>query len=552
MSQPGDVIRVVSTEELPKRARSLPADHNPLKDGLLMKHQSEWCKLINAEDLCIAEKGRRTGITYATALDDTITASSAKDAGGDDIYYVGDTKEKGLEFVGYCAHFARVMACAMAENWNGIEVFLFKDQEFDAIGNEVATRNITAYRIRFASGFQIVALSSNPANIRGLQGIVNIDEAAFHQNVQAVIEACLALLIWGGKLRIISTHNTDKSPFNQLIKDSRAGLQPFKILRITFDDAVANGLFERVCLVRGWESTPEAKRAWYDKIRRSYGTNTAAMQEELDAIPREGSGVAIPSIYVEQCQTKVRPILRLSLEKEFVLKPADWRNGWTKDWIAQHLDPLLGMLEPQLEHLFGSDYARYCDFAVTAPAAMQQNLVRKVPFMIEMHNVPTRQQEQILWHMISGLPRFRCGAMDATGNGQTIAEYTADEFGHEIIHQVTLNDAWYRDNMGPFENAWKDRMLDVPRDADVLNDVRSLVRVDGIIKLPKLKQQDTKDSKLKRHGDSAIALALMDFASRQDAVSFAYHPVNTRDQRDRDRSSQPTTTAGFKRMSGAY
>lgn len=188
MSQPGDVIRIVSEAELPDRVRSLPAKLNPLKDGVLMKHQSDWCKLIHEEDLCAAEKGRRTGITYATALDDTITASSSKEAGGDDVYYVGDTKEKGLEFIGYCAHFARVMACAMAANWNGIEVFLFKDQEFDQVGNEVSTRDITAYRIRFASGFQIVALSSNPANIRGLQGIVDIDEAAFHKNVQAVID----------------------------------------------------------------------------------------------------------------------------------------------------------------------------------------------------------------------------------------------------------------------------------------------------------------------------------------------------------------------------
>lgn len=518
MNQPGDVIRILSPEELPDSVRSLPAGQNPLAEGVLMKHQIDWCKLINEEDLCAAEKGRRTGITYATALDDTITASSRKEAGGDDVYYVGDTKEKGLEFVGYCAHFARVMACAMAENWNGIEVFMFKDQEFDAVGNEISTRDITAYRIRFASGFQVVALSSNPANIRGLQGIVNIDEAAFHKNVQAVIDSALALLIWGGKIRIISTHNTDKSPFNQLIKDSRKGLQPFKVMTITFDDAVNNGLYERVCLVRGWEPTAEGKEAWYKKIRGSYGTNKAAMKEELDAIPREGSGVAIPSIYVEQCMHEPRPILRLALDEGFVLKGTDWREAWTIDWIRQNLNELLDKLDPEQEHVFGSDYARHCDFAVTAPGAIQQDLVRKVPFLIEMHKVPTAQQGQILWRMISCLPRFRCGAMDATGNGQTLAELTADEFGHEIIQQVTLNDAWYRDNMGTFEDAWKDRMIDVPSDADILNDVRSLEKIDGVIKLPNLKKEDTKDKTLKRHGDSAIALALMWFSSKQDVA----------------------------------
>lgn len=551
MSQPGDVIRIISDEELPDSVRSLPADVNPLSEGVLMQHQVDWCKLINAHDLCAAEKGRRTGITYATSLDDTITASSSKEAGGDDIYYVGDTKDKGLEFVGYCAHFAKVMACAMAENWNGIEVFLFKDQVYDSVGNEIATRDITAYRIRFASGFQVVALSSNPANIRGLQGIVNIDEAAFHKNVQAVIDSALALLIWGGKIRIISTHNTDKSPFNQLIKDSRAGLQPFKIMRITFDDAVKNGLFERVCLVRGWTPTPENKQAWYNKIRGSYGTNKAAMKEELDAIPREGSGVAIPSIYVEQCMHEPRTVLRLALEKEFVLQPDHVRRHWAEDWIRQNLNWLLDELDPAYEHVFGSDYARHADFAVTAPGAIQQDLTRKVPFLIEMHNVPTRQQEQILWRMIDRLPRFRCGAMDATGNGQTIAEYTADRYGHNMIHQVTLSNSWYLENMGSFEDAWRDRSLDVPSDKDVLNDVRALERIDGIIKLPKYKETDTKDSKLKRHGDSAIALALMWFASKQDPTEYAYEGLGRRN--DEDRISRPVRiTAGLGAGKGLW
>ncbi len=183
---------------------------------------------------------------------------------------------------------AKVMSAAMAEGWNGIEVFLFEDQ--DKEGN---TRQITSYRIRFASGFHIVALSSNPANIRGLQGIVNIDEAAFHKDVGAVIEACLALVIWGGKIRIISTHNGAKNPFNQLILDSRAGLYAFKVFHVTFDDAVANGLYERVCMIKGWNPTLQGKREWYEKVRKGYGTRRAAMLEELDAVPREGSGVAI-------------------------------------------------------------------------------------------------------------------------------------------------------------------------------------------------------------------------------------------------------------------
>jgi len=514
----GETLRVLGWDDLPPSVKDIPENLNPLEDGVLMTHQQQWGVLINTEPLCLAEKGRRTGISFATAQNDTITAASRRDAGGDNVYYIGDTKEKGLEFIGYCAHLAKVMAAKMADGWNGIEVFLFEDQQDDG-----TSKHITAYRIRFASGYQIVALSSNPANIRGLQGIVNIDEAAFHKNVAAVIEAALALIIWGGRIRIISTHNTVGNPFNQLIRDSKKGLYEFKIFRCTFDDAVANGLYERVCLVRGWTPSKEDKEAWYKRIRGAYGANKAAMLEELDAIPREGSGVAIPGIWIEACMHEERPILRLSFNNEWALKGEEYRRSWMEDWIRINLDPVLATLPEGLEHVYGSDYARHVDFAYIMPGTIMPNLTRRVPFCLEMHNVPTRQQEQVLWHMIDHLPRFRCGAMDATGNGATLAEYTADKYGHVDpatgqgkIHQVKLNNAWYRDNMEPFQTAFSDQTIDLPRNADLMNDVRTLEVIDGIIKLPAVHTADSKDSKLKRHGDGGMAGALMWFASRQD------------------------------------
>ncbi len=511
MSTPGDVIRHVSFDELPARVRAIPHDLNPLADGILMSHQVDWLKLCAENDLTIAEKGRRTGVTYATALDSTITAASQLSAGGDDVYYVGDTKEKGLEFIGYCAHMAKVMASAMADGWNGIEVFLFEDQQDDG-----SSKHITAYRLRFASGFQIVALSSNPANIRGLQGVVVIDEAAFHAQVKAVIESATALIIWGGKIRIISTHNGADNPFNELIQESRKGQYDFKIFNVFFDDAVENGLFERVCMIRGWTPTEEKKRAWYNKVRGAYGSNRAGMLQELDGVPREGTGVAIPGVLIESCMHETRPILRLSLDDAFALKSTTYKQSWCQAWITEKLLPLLKTLSPNLKHVYGEDFARHGDFSVIAPMSIEQDLSRKVPFLIEMKNVPTRQQEQVLWALIKGLPNWYGGAMDATGNGATLAEYTADKFGHARVEQVMLNNAWYRSNMIPFQQAFEDQQIDLPRDADIKNDIRALQLIDGIIKPPKLRQQDTKNKKFFRHADAAIALALAWYASIQD------------------------------------
>ena len=510
-------VRIVEWDELPPQVREVPEGFNPLAAGILMAHQAEWLKI--QADIAACEKGRRTGITFAEALGDTLIAAAKRSAGGDNVYYIGDTKEKGLEFIGYCAKFARVIAQAQMQGVSQIEEFLFDDQ--DDHGN---SRQITAYRIRFASGFQIVALSSRPANIRGLQGKVVIDEAAFHQDVQGVLDAVTALLIWGGKIRIISSHNGKSNAFNQLIKDINAGRfgADAVTFRATFDDAVANGLYERVCMMKGETPTPEGKQRWYAKIRNSYGPRKTAMREELDAIPRDGNGVCIPGVWIEEAMHEVRPILRLVLDDDFAKRSPRERESWCEAWIASHLRPRLAQLNPALRHVFGQDFARHRHFSIVAPVEIGATLRRTVPFVVEMHNVPTRQQEQILWVLIEGLPRFSGGGMDATGPGMTLAEYTGDRFGASI-HQVTLSRGWYSEWMPKLVQAFEDHVIDIPLDASLADDLRAVEEVDGVPMVAAVERKDLKDPDLLRHGDFAIALVMGWFASLNLSTAIDYH-----------------------------
>src|SRR5690606_3911011 len=124
--------------ELPRGAE-IPPELDPLAEGVLMKHQVDW--LEDESDLKIAEKGRRTGITFAEALADTLIAAASRSAGGDNVFYIGDTKDKGREFIGYVAHFARVVAKELVE----IEEFVFQDQKEDG-----STQDISAFRVTFA------------------------------------------------------------------------------------------------------------------------------------------------------------------------------------------------------------------------------------------------------------------------------------------------------------------------------------------------------------------------------------------------------------------
>ena len=61
----GDVLRVVSFDELPDSVREIPDDLDPMADGLLMAHQVEW--IADKSDFKVEEKGRRTGIKIGRA-----------------------------------------------------------------------------------------------------------------------------------------------------------------------------------------------------------------------------------------------------------------------------------------------------------------------------------------------------------------------------------------------------------------------------------------------------------------------------------------------------
>ena len=498
--------------ELP-RGGEVPPDLDPLADGVLMRHQAEW--LEDKSDLKLAEKGRRTGITFAEALDDTLIAASARSAGGSNVFYIGDTKDKGREFIGYVAHFAKVVAGELA----AIEEFLFEDQRDDG-----TSKFISAFRVRFASGYRVEALSSRPENIRGLQGTVVIDEAAFHPDVRGVLDAVNALLIWGGKIRVISSHNGVTNPFNELIREAQAGKVPFRVHHIPFQLAVANGLFRRVCLMKGEPWTAEAEAAWEAKIRASYGTRTAAMRQELDAIPAEAEGAALTRVQIEACMAGGIPIVRWAQADDFKNLPEQSRKAEALAFCEAVLKPLLDALDIHRPHYLGEDFARKGDATALLPLELGRDLVRRARFLVELRNIPFDQQREILFYVCDRLPRFSGAALDANGNGAYLAEVAAQRYGERVV-EVKATREWYRVNSVAYVEAFGDRTILLPRDEDVVRDHQALQYVDGIIKVPD-DHRSTGSDGYERHGDTAIAGVMAWHASTKDPVEYGYIPIS--------------------------
>ncbi len=495
--------------ELP-RGGDIPDDFDPLAEGVLMAHQAEW--IADESLLKGCAKGRRTGITFAEALDATLIAAAKRSAGGQNYFYIPDSKPKGREFIGYAAHFAKTVAKELLTIEDGI----FFDQRDDG-----STSAISSYIVRFSSGFRIEALSSRPENIRGLQGVVCIDEAAFHRDVRAVIDAVAALLIWGGKVRVISSHNGVNSPFNELMKEAQAGKNGFNFHTFSFRDAVENGLYKRVCLIKGDEWTIEKQQAWEAEIRSAYGTRTAKMRQELDAIPAEAEGSALTRVLIESCMSRDLPaVVRWDRPDDFKNLDDFEREEQASEFCEGVLKPLLDALNPDLEHCFGEDFARSGDKTAVIVFEIGADLIRRARLTVELKNIPFDQQRDILFYIGDGLPRLMGGALDARGNGQYLAEKARQRWG-EIIQEVMLSAKWYAAWMPAYIEAFGDKSLLLPFDADVLADHQALAYVNGIIKVPDEHSTKGVDG-YDRHGDTAPAGALAWFASCQDAISYDY------------------------------
>jgi len=494
--------------------RDLPDTSMSDVPAALLPYQQRW--VADKSDFKVSEKSRRTGLTWAEASDDVLIAGSERTAGGQNVYYIGYNMDMAIEYIEACAMWARVFDQAAGAIEEGEELFKQGDDE----------KSIKTYTIRFASGFRIVALSSRPANLRGKQGVVVIDEAAFHQDLDELLKAAIALLMWGGKVRVISTHNGADNPFNQLIEDIRALKRSGSLHRTTFDEACSEGLYRRVCLRLGKEWTPSAEAKWKAEIRKTYGD---AADEELDVIPSQGSGSWLSGVLIEARMVSA-PVLRYSCPKGFEREPDEHRHAVMQAWLEFEVAPLLAQLDPKLQSVLGEDFGRSQDLTVIAPAQISQTLTRRVPFMVELRNTPHKQQTQVLNFICDRLPLFSKAAVDARGNGSAVAEFLAQKYGFGRIEQVMLTETWYREQMAPLKAAFQDATIELPRDKDVASDLRMIKLIRGVARVPD--ERATSSDGQKRHGDAAIAIALMHYASRNLSAEIEFQSAGRRQSLD--------------------
>jgi len=401
------------------------------RGDLLLRYQQKALAECSLHSLLVIEKSRRIGLTWGLAAFAVLTAGARRGEGGDDVSYISFSQEMTREFIDAAAMWAKAFLGVTAD----VNETLFDD--VDEHGN---TKAIKAFRINFASTFEITALSSAPRSLRGRKGVVIIDEAAFVDNLDELLKAALALLMWGGRVVVVSTHNGIDNPFNQLLDEIRSGRRKGGTFKITFQDAIGDGLYERICLVNGREATAAGGAAWEADIRSSYGDAAA---EELDCIPATGAGAWLP------------PDLVIAAQSEFAGKPDLYAKGLC---------------------VIGRDIARRRDLAVM----WLFELVGSILWLRErreMRDVSFTEQEQIFDGLMKRYHVLRAG-VDQTGMGEGEGERAIARHG-DRVQGILFTPAAKLDMAIAMKKRFEDGTIRIPDDAAIRADFRAIKRAKG-------------------------------------------------------------------------
>lgn len=468
---------------------------------VLLGYQKRW--IADDSLLKIAEKSRRTGLTWAEAADAALNGSQSKEARGCNTLYIGSNKEMAREFIDAVAMWAKAYNYAAGE--------IIEETYETVIDDE--KKDILTFVIYFSSGFKVQALSSNPKNLRGMQGNVVIDEAAFHEHLDELLKAAMALTMWGAKVRIISTHNGNENLFNALINDIRAGRRKGSVHTITLDDACNEGLYKRICQVtrRTWSAVAEAE--WKADLLAGTATEDDAL-EEYYCVPKHGSGAYIPRVLIDRAANEALPVVRFTMPAGNMTWTEEERTQTALTFCTEQLLPILESLDPETRHSYGQDFARSGDLSDIGIGSIETDTRRIMRLTVELRDVPYNQQREIAFFIIDNTPRVVGIAVDKTGNGGYLGEALLLRYGESMVDAIHITDNFYREWSPKYKALYESGYIQIPKDEDIIIDQRHLQNIRGIPKIDKSRNKGA-DGKA-RHGDSAVAYIMVTRASYMD------------------------------------
>ena len=278
---------------------------------LLLPYQRRWVR--DTSRLKLWEKSRRVGADYAEAAG--VVESRLSGARVMDYWYSSADESAAREFVEYVRHFARAYGQAVRIVTDETVV---DEQKLMVMHAELPAPDGRVSRV--------TAMASNPKRFRSKGGDVCLSEFAFHDDAREMYRAAQPCITWGGRLSILTTHDHDQTEFERFCQMARRASDPathgapragdigWSHHRTTIDDAIADGLVEKINETRGTASTREEFR---ETLRREAG-DAETWQREYLCVPSSVGGSYFPYddlrplVHVDDAAATDNPLILLS------------------------------------------------------------------------------------------------------------------------------------------------------------------------------------------------------------------------------------------------
>jgi phage FluMu gp28-like protein len=481
-----------------RRESRQPVVSTPSASDIFLGYQKRVLLAAAQHDILVIEKSRQIGVTWATGARAVETVCQTPADGGRDWHYLSYKEGVSREYIDTCREWAKLFRAVVA-----------------AQGAVIGDKGETTFRLDAPSGNQIWGHCGGARTLRSRRGNVMVDEAAFCDDLDDILDAAMALQMWGGKLIVCSTHYGAGNAFNRLCERVRAGKMGKKaaVLRVTFQDALADGLYYRICQKNNLPWSPQAQDVWVDEQYAKYGPAAA---QELDVIPSEGDLLYIDRPTVKACMTLPGKPVRLRLPEGFAQWPEARCDAFIDRWIATELAPVVDRIPWYAGSYIGQDFGRDVDLTVIAVGHDTDSGAVACPLVLELARCPFREQGRILHWLLDHLPGVRRIKMDARGNGQALAEQMQRAYGETLVDGVKATESTYLTWMPLLRAALQQQQLLLLEDDHIAADLQSIALVKGVPRI------DDRFCAPGRHGDAAIALMHLVAAADERAGAITH------------------------------
>jgi len=449
-----------------------------LASVIWLPYQLAW--INDTSEVAIAEKARRVGLDYCESF-----RCVRERISGDrvlDYWYSSADESAAYEFAEYVRAWLKL---------------------YDKVSEEVTTTGIDDGREWLKMTFtlpmingrrpRITVMTSNPKRFRSKGGDVCLSELAFHQDAGEMWKAAAPTATWGGRIRILSTHNGHGSKFNSLINQARKHADPelygapkptdlkASVHRIDIYDAVNDGLVEQINRVTG----RELSRDEFIAEMRSLCSTQEVWEEEFECNPSKEGGSYFPHALLRPCVT------------DRAAKPTDDLDTFIADVKLRS--------KGGSKLSAGSDIGRRKDRFViwvwgrngTKRICLGMLVLQNKPFDVMEHAINTLMNTSFNGMRITRM------SIDETGLGMQLAERMVKKH-RSRCEAVSMTNAVKEDMFTRLRAGVEEITVELPDDDDTLRDfgsIRKEITVAGNIRYSAASNEHG-------HADRATAAAL--------------------------------------------